>query len=181
VEVSGQIAESALAEVMLVLNERLAGLTLREIRSSLGDRVRDSAVTPGGGELLNVFVQEGDTLFDLPVVTEEHEVVLGQTSVLADQPEFTSGDGMRRLLELTDQKRHLAEVLRNRAEAPGITITIGNEHSDPRLEPFTIVTAEYRVGALSGVLGVIGPTRMPYEKVIALVRHTSVMVSDILH
>jgi heat-inducible transcriptional repressor len=43
------------------------------------------------------------------------------------------------------------------------------------------VTAEYRVGALNGVIGVIGPTRMPYDKVVALVRHTSLLVSDILH
>jgi heat-inducible transcriptional repressor len=42
------------------------------------------------------------------------------------------------------------------------------------------VTAEYRAGALSGVIGVIGPTRMPYDKVIALVGHTSVLVSEIL-
>jgi heat-inducible transcriptional repressor len=181
VEVAGQIAESALAEVTVVLNERLGGLTMREVRSSLGDRVRDAGVSAGGNDLLNVFVQEGDTLFDLPVVPEEQEVVLGQASVLADQPEFTTGNGMRRLLELTEQKRHLAEVLRSRPLSPGISITIGNEHGDARLEPFTIVTAEYRVGALSGVIGVIGPTRMPYEKVIALVRHTSVMVTDILH
>jgi heat-inducible transcriptional repressor len=181
VEVASQVAESVLAEVAVVLNERLAGLTMREIRASLGDRVRDSAMSLGASDLLNVFVQEGDMLFDMPVVTEEQEVVLGQASVLADQPEFTSGDGMRRLLELTERKQALAEVLRQRAASPGISITIGNEHGDPRLEPFTIVTAEYRVGALSGVIGVIGPTRMPYDKVIALVRHTSVMVSDILH
>ncbi len=181
VEVTGQIAETALAEVMVVLSECLAGLTLREIRASLGDRVRDTAVSQSGSDLLNIFVQEGDTLFDLPVVAPEQTVLFGQASVLADQPEFTTGDGMRRLLELTEEKHRLAEVLRSRAASPGISITIGNEHGDPRLEPFTIVTAEYRVGALSGVIGVIGPTRMPYEKVIALVRHTSVMVSDILH
>ncbi|MGQ0649558.1 MAG: heat-inducible transcriptional repressor HrcA [Gemmatimonadaceae bacterium] len=180
VEVAGQMAESALAEVMMVLNERLAGLTLREIRSSLGHRLRDTAATSGAHELLNVFVQEGETLFDLPVGTEDSGVVLGQASVLAEQPEFTTGDGMRKLLELTERKTHLAEVLRTRSASPGISITIGNEHGDPRLEPFTIVTAEYTVGALSGVIGVIGPTRMPYDKVIALVRHTSVLVSDIL-
>jgi heat-inducible transcriptional repressor len=179
VEVAGQMAESAIAEVMLVLNERLGGLTLREIRASLGDRLRDTTATAGAHELLNVFVQEGDTLFDLPGGSED-AVVLGQASVLAEQPEFTSGDGMRRLLELTERRTHLAELLQRRALAPGLSITIGNEHSDPRLEPFTIVTAEYRVGALSGVIGVIGPTRMPYEKVIALVRHTSMLVSDIL-
>jgi heat-inducible transcriptional repressor len=59
-------------------------------------------------------------------------------------------------------------------------VTIGNENDDPRLERFTIVTSGYRAGSLSGVIGVIGPTRMPYEKVISLVQHTSRLVSDLL-
>lgn len=180
VEVPGQIAESALAEVGLVLNERLSGLTLREIRTSLGSRLRDSGGGPGTRELLNVFVQEGDLLFDLPVAPATEDVVLGQASVLAEQPEFATGESMRRLLALTDTREHLAEVLRRRNAEPGISITIGAEHGDPRFENLTVVTAAYRTGALSGVIGVIGPTRMPYEKVVALVRHTSLLVSDLL-
>ena len=181
VEVDGQIAESAVAEVMLVLNERLGGLTLRAIRASLGERLRDTNATAGASELLNVFVQERETLFDVPASGDDDGVVLGQASVLAEQPEFSTGDGMRRLLALTETRAQLATLLRGRSESPGISITIGNEHGDPKLENFTIVTAEYRVGALNGVIGVIGPTRMPYDKVIALVRHTSLLVSDILH
>jgi heat-inducible transcriptional repressor len=181
VEVPGQIAESALAEVTMVLNERLAGLTLRQVRSSLGSRLRDTTTQADSRELLNVFVQECDTLFDLPLTSREDDVLWGQASVLAEQPEFTSGESMRRLLALTDTREHLAEFLRRRNNAPGITITIGTENSDPRLQDFTVVTTEYRTGALAGVIGVIGPTRMPYDKVIALVRHTSLLVSDILH
>lgn len=181
VEVDSQIAETAVAEVMLVLNERLAGLPLRMIRSTLGERLRDTGGSAGASELLNVFVQEGETLFDVPVSGDDDGVVLGQASVLAEQPEFSSGDGMRRLLALTETRAQLGQLLRGRSASPGISITIGNEHGDPRLESFTIVTAEYRVGALNGVIGVIGPTRMPYDKVIALVRHTSLLVSDILH
>jgi heat-inducible transcriptional repressor len=71
-------------------------------------------------------------------------------------------------------------LLETRGGGPGISITIGNEHGDPRLEPFTVVTAEYNAGSLSGVIGVIGPTRMPYDKVIALVDHTSRLVSNLL-
>ena len=67
----------------------------------------------------------------------------------------------------------LGEAIRKRAQAPGISITIGAEHDDPSLEDFTVVTAEYHVGSLAGVIGVIGPTRMPYDKVISLVSHTS--------
>ena len=51
---------------------------------------------------------------------------------------------------------------------------------DPRLGAFTVVTAGYTAGSLSGVIGVIGPTRMPYDKVIALVGHTSQLVSELL-
>lgn len=180
VEVPGQIADSALAEVAMVLNERLGGLTLRDIRSTLGARLRDSATRPESRELLNVFVQEGEALFDLPLAAPNDGVVLGQASVLAEQPEFATGESMRRLLALTDTREDLADFLRRRGTAPGISITIGTENSDPRLERLTVVTAEYRNGALSGVIGVIGPTRMPYDKVIALVQHTSRLVSDLL-
>jgi heat-inducible transcriptional repressor len=180
VEVPGQIAESALTEVSMVLNERLSGLSLRDIRSSLSSRLRDAGAQGSSRELLNVVVQEGEVLFDLPVTTPSDDVVLGQASILAEQPEFSTGESMRRLLALTDTREHLAEVLRKRSTEPGISITIGAEHGDPRLDRLTVVTAAYTTGALSGVIGVIGPTRMPYEKVIALVRHTSLLVTDLL-
>ena len=178
VEISGSIAESALAEVTKVLNERLAGLTLEDIRSSLGVRLRDSVSVPDAQELLNIFVQEADALFDAQL--GEDRVVLGQASVLADQPEFAEADRMRRLLELTERPDALADALRKRGETSGISITIGGEHEDERLRDFTVVTAEYHTGSLSGVIGVIGPTRMPYEKVISLVNHTSQLLSDLL-
>ncbi len=87
---------------------------------------------------------------------------------------------MRQLIELTETHQQLASMLGSRPGANGVSIVIGNEHGDPRLEPFTVVTAEYSAGSLSGVIGVIGPTRMPYDKVIALVGHTSRLVSDLL-
>jgi heat-inducible transcriptional repressor len=162
-----------------VLNERLSGLTLAEVRATLAERLRGSSPTAQATELLNIFVQEGEQLFDVALPMDEDSVVLGQASLLADQPEFASRENMRKLMALTDTRRHLAEVLRRRSEGTGISITIGNEHGDPTLEGFTVVTAEYRAGALTGVIGVIGPTRMPYDKVISLVNHTSRLVTDL--
>jgi heat-inducible transcriptional repressor len=179
-EVKGAIAEDALAEVSRVLNERLAGLTLHAIRSSLGARLRDSSVAGESKELLNIFVQEGEQIFDAALPREDESVVLGQTSVLAEQPEFARGQSLRRLLEITDTPQRLAELLRQRSAASGISITIGNEHADPRFGDFTVISAEYAAGPLKGVIGVIGPTRMPYEKVISLVQHTSRLLSDLL-
>jgi heat-inducible transcriptional repressor len=177
VDARGQIADEAIAEVSRVLNERLSGLTLREVRNSLSQRLRDTAV--GAAELINVFVEEGEHIFD-EAFDSANDVMLGAASVLAEQPEFASADSMRRLVALTETRHYLAEVLRKRSESSGVSITIGNEHDDPALENFTLVTAQYHVGALNGVIGVIGPTRMPYDKVISLVTHTSQLVTDLL-
>ena len=180
VDVQGEIADAAIAEVTHVLNERLAGLSLRQIRSSLGDRLRDIGPTPEASHLLNVFIEEGDQLFESALEPSVDTVMLGQASVLAEQPEFASIDNMRKLVALTETREKLGELLRRRSETGGVSITIGNEHSDPRLASFTVVTASYHAGPLTGVIGVIGPTRMPYDKVISLVTHTSELVTDLL-
>jgi heat-inducible transcriptional repressor len=179
VEVPGTIADEALVEVTIVLNERLAGLTLEAVRTSLAARLRDVPGSANASALLNIFLQEGEQVF-ARVAEPSESVVLGQASVLADQPEFASGERMRQLIALTERRQELAALLQARSGAPGLSITIGNEHGDPGLGAFTVVTAEYQAGALSGVIGVIGPTRMPYHKVVALVSHTSQLVSDLL-
>ena len=177
VDVKGEVADAAISEVMRVLNERLAGLMLSEVRRSLTARLRDAV--PSAPELLNVFVEEGEYLFDAAIAPGD-DIVLGQTSVLAEQPEFASADSMRRLMALTDTRHYLAELLRKRTGTSGVTITIGNENGDPALDSFTLVTAQYHVGGLNGVIGVIGPTRMPYDKVISFVTYTSQLVTDLL-
>lgn len=179
VEVPGVIADAALVGVTIVLNERLAGLTLDQVRTSLAARLRDVHTTPEAAELLNIFVQEGEHVFGRAVEPID-TVVMGKPSLLADQPEFATGERMRQLFELTETRHHLTTLLGQRPGGSGLSITIGNEHGDPRLEPFTVVTAGYQAGSLSGVIGVIGPTRMSYEKVISLVEHTSKLVSDLL-
>ena len=179
VEAPVQVAETALATVALVLNERLAGLTLREIRTTLPERLRDTEASSDALELLNIFIQGSDQLFELPP-TVGPDVLLGQASVLAEQPEFATGESLRTLLALTDQPLALAEVLRRRAPSAGISITIGAEHDEPRLQRLTVVTAEYQLNGLAGIIGVIGPTRMPYEKVVSLVTHTSRLITDLI-
>lgn len=180
VDVPATLPPSTLGAVSQVLNERLCGLTLREIRSTLRHRLRDSV--PAGderaSELLNVFLQSGDEWFSEPPAAAS--VHLGSASVLADQPEFNSGERLRGLIELTEQRELLGSELGDRIGRSGLQITIGGEHANPALAGFTVVTSEYRVRNLRGVIGVIGPTRMPYDRVIALVDSTSNLVSEFL-
>ena len=176
VEVPAELAADAVQHVTVVLNERLAGLTLKEIRATLADRLRDAAPDePGSSELLNIFVQEAEDLFDVP----SDAVHLGSTQPLAEQPEFSTRERLQGLLDVTERRDLLREALAARG-AEGLTITIGQEHSDTRLSPFTLVTSTYRFGPLTGVIGVMGPTRMPYDKIAALVNHTSRLVGELL-
>jgi heat-inducible transcriptional repressor len=181
VDLPGEVQPDVLTSVTQVLNERLGGLTLQAIRETLPDRLRDTGVGDLGGaeELLNIFIQSGSELFDWTPL-QGANVHLGQTSVLASQPEFNTGEQLKGLIELTEQRDLLAEVLGNREHKGGLKITIGSENPEEALSDFTLVTAEYRVGQLTGVIGVIGPTRMPYEKVIAIVDYTSTLVNSVL-
>src|SRR5207244_2139602 len=88
---SHQIREELAVRVAVVLNERLAGLTLREIRATLSERLRDAAPGAGSSELLNIFIQEADDLFDVqPTGAVGGGVVLGSAQLLAGQPEFAT-------------------------------------------------------------------------------------------
>jgi heat-inducible transcriptional repressor len=176
VEVPSHMAPDAVAHVAVVLNERLAGLSLKEIRTTLADRLRDAGTDAGATDLLNIFVQEAEELFDVPAPPG---VVLGSTTALAVQPEFATKERLQGLMEVTERHDLLREALAARG-GDGLTITIGGEHVDPRLAPFTLVTSSYRFGPLSGVIGVMGPTRMPYDKIAALVEHTSRLVGELL-
>ncbi|MFO7588814.1 MAG: heat-inducible transcriptional repressor HrcA [Gemmatimonadota bacterium] len=161
-----------------VLNERLAGSTLREIHGTLTERLRDVRLAdPSAAELMNIFVESGPDIFEWAVSPED--VHLGSISVVADQPEFVSGERLRALMQLVERRELLASILHSRALEEGTRITIGGEHGAPELADLTIVTATYSVGHVEGVVGVIGPTRMPYEKVIALVDYTSSLVSNL--
>src|SRR5579884_674428 len=166
-------------ELLRVYTERLAGLALRDIRATLPARLRDAAPEPAAGELLNIFIQEAEELFDMPPAAGPGGVVLGSAQLLAEQPEFATKERLQGLLEVTERRDLLREALAKQL-GRGLTITIGSEHDDPKLAPFTLVTASYRLGPLTGVIGVLGPTRMPYDKIIALVDHTSRLVGELL-
>src|SRR5947208_8368111 len=167
VEVPSHMAAEAVRHVAVVLNERLGGLTLREIRGTLSDRLRDAAGDSGAHELLNIFIQEADELFDVPAsAAATAGVVLGSAQLLAGQPEFATQERLQGLLEVTERRDLLRQALAKRL-GHGLTITIGSEHRDSRLSPFTLVTASYRLGALPGVIGVLGPARMAYDKIVA--------------
>jgi heat-inducible transcriptional repressor len=175
--VEGERADSdeALGSVAGFLNERLAGQTLREIRETYRDRLADGPAEHA--DLVNIFLEQAEGLFSARTPAGE-DVVLGPTAGLAAQPEFADREHLRTLLQLTEQRDVLAEALRDR-RADGIVISIGGEHAIPPLLDFSMVTAEYDMGSVHGTIGVIGPTRMPYDRMVSLVEYTARLLSTL--
>jgi heat-inducible transcriptional repressor len=177
IEVASGLPAEAVDKVASVLNERLSGSTLHDIRTSVRERLRDLSGGKGGQELLNIFVEEADQIFGV-ADPDEQAVLLGSAQMLADQPEFKSNERMRALIELTERREVLTRALKSRGTG-GVTVTIGAEHDDPKLNSLTLVTSTYQRDGLTGVIGVMGPTRMPYEKIISIVEHTSRLIGDL--
>lgn len=175
--VEGEWADSddALGSVAGFLNERLAGQTLREIRETYRDRLADGPAEHA--DLVNIFLEQAEGLFSARAPAGE-DVLLGPTAGLAAQPEFADREHLRTLLQLTEQRDVLAEALRDR-RADGIVISIGGEHAIPPLVDFSMVTAEYEMGSVHGTIGVIGPTRMPYDRMVSLVEYTARLLSTL--
>ena len=174
VETPVEVAESELEAVASFLNERLAGLSLREVRETYRDRL--GGVPSKHAELLNIFLEQAEHAF-APAPAGD-DVILGPASSLASQPEFASRESLRNLLELTERRDVLAQALHSH-RATGIVISIGDEHSLPPLLDFSLVTTQYEVGGFRGMIGVIGPTRMPYERVVSVVQYTARLLSSV--
>lgn len=172
VDVATRVPRATLQAVSQALNERLAGSAISEIQTTLHERLGDlSFSNRGAEELMNIFVHSGPDVFEW--ARREREIHLGSAAALTEQPEFTTSERLRELLLLTERRELLASVLGDRGGSDGPHVTIGAEHGQPELEDLTIVTANYAVGSLQGTVGVIGPTRMPYDKVVSIVDWTS--------
>src|SRR5690625_7871203 len=103
------VPAEALQPIGVVLNERLAGRSLREIRGTLSERLRDSIQSSDrqATELLEVFIQGAEDLFESPDL-EDGDDYIGRTSVLADLPMFARTTNLKRILEFTNNKDLMA-------------------------------------------------------------------------
>jgi len=176
VELDSRADSPGLDHLAARLRERLVGLTLREIKRTAGHRLREAVQDEN--DPLNVFVQSADNLFELE--GGDRQLVLGETGRLADQPEFREGSGLRTLIDLTDRKMLLLENMKRRAGQDGLSISIGSENGVSELAGFTVVTDTYNMGGMRGIIGVIGPTRMSYSRIISVVEYSSRLLSQVL-
>jgi heat-inducible transcriptional repressor len=154
------------------LNERLSGLTLEQIRKSLNERL---PIEVKSKPLISVLLARASEIFDFSEPLEVH--TCGTQHVLM-QPEFSDSGMMERILTLIDDRRKLISLFNK--DSDDTNISIGKENTDSRMRPFTVISTTYKRGKDIGTLGVIGPTRLQYGKVLPLVEYVSKVMSDYL-
>jgi heat-inducible transcriptional repressor len=167
--------QSQLIEATNVVNTHYSGLTIEEMREHLRrdvDQIRaDIAV------LMNAAVQAGTEA----EAAHDQVVVSGERNLLIVQDFSHDMGSLRRMFDLFEQKTHLMRLLDGSSRAEGVQIYIGGESKVVPYEELSVVSAPYEIdGRVVGTLGVIGPTRMAYDRMIEIVDITSRMVTHVL-
>ena len=166
---------SQLIEASNFLNSHYAGMAIEEVRERLKNEVEALR-----GEIADL-MQEAVVVSSEAIESRDEVVVSGERNLLAVS-DFSSDMGnLRKLFDLFEQKAQLMRLLDVSSRAEGVRIYIGGESQVIPYQELSVVTAPYEVdGQVVGTLGVIGPMRMPYEKMIQIVDITSKLVSTAL-
>lgn len=173
-EVKTEIPRAKLDDVSRLLNERLSGLALSEIRTSLYNRVCDMRGEETG--LISLFIDSVDKLFDEQGSIEKLHI--GGTAGILSQPEFEHTERYRSIIELLDSEDMIIHVLEKTENKDGvIAVSIGDENNVQQLKEYSVVTSTYTVGTSTGSVGIIGTKRMNYSKMIPLVDYVAKTIS----
>ena len=158
------------------INEHFVGLRVDDIRAHLLRELREAS-----SELHQMLAQAVDLAAAAFAPQAEAGLGRGQTNLMA-YAELANLDRLRELFEAFQKKNELLQLMETCAKAPGVRLFIGEESGFAALDGCSVVTASYGAqGRLLGAVGVIGPTRMAYDRVIPVVQATARLLSDALN
>ena len=170
--------QSQLQQAANYLNSICGGRELDAIRADLLKELRK--MKRDVSELMQTAIEMAQQVFTAPAASDDF-VMSGHTNLM-DVAELGGVDKLKRLFESFNQKRDLLHLLESAINAKGMQIFIGEESGYEVLDECSVVTSPYELnGRVLGVLGVIGPTRMNYERIIPIVDLTAKMLGSALN
>lgn len=173
IRVSENLDGDALYAISRMLTERFAGRTLQEVQELLGAYSRqsgaDGRVLQGIADLAAQMARQAST----------DTVTVGGSHNILNYPEYSDVEKARAFLSILEEKQRLMRLISDSDAA--FTVRIGPETGLPEMNDCSLVTARYRVGSdHKGFVGVIGPTRMPYSRVLGALSAVGSALSDLL-
>jgi heat-inducible transcriptional repressor len=167
---------SELVEAGNLLNQNYAGLTFEEIKKRIHEELKQ--LREDMTELMAAALEAGSQAIN---ESADEVVISGESNLLDIQDLSSNMVSLRRLFDLFERKTGLLQLLDISSRAQGVQIFIGGESGLVPLDECSLVTAPYEVdGQIVGTVGVIGPTRMAYERVIPIVDITAKLLSSAL-
>ncbi|HEX7030329.1 MAG TPA: heat-inducible transcriptional repressor HrcA [Gammaproteobacteria bacterium] len=177
-ELDRAYSQSELQQFANYLNTHFAGRDVGQIRASLLKELRNTRESMN--DMMAAAITMAEQMFERAPPDEDY-VLAGETHLM-EFAELSNVDKLRQLFEAFNKKREILHLLDQCVAADGVQIFIGEESGYQVLDECSVVTAPYRVNEeLVGVLGVIGPTRMAYERVIPIVDMTAKLLSAALN
>jgi len=168
--------QSQLVEASNYLNSNYLGLAIEQVRERVQNEV-DSLRSEIAGLMQAAVVVSTDAISE----STDDVVISGERNLLSVSDFSSDMSHLRRAFDLFEQKAQLMRLLDFSSRADGVRIYIGGESQVVPFEELSIVSAPYEVdGKVVGTLGVIGPTRMAYDRMIQIVDITSRLVSNAL-
>jgi heat-inducible transcriptional repressor len=167
--------QTQLVEAANFLNANYSGMEIEQVRERLKGEVQKLQ-----GEIAALMQTAVQASSDA-IAAQDEVVISGERNLLAVSDFSSDMSHLRRAFDLFEQKTQLMRLLDISSQAAGVRIFIGGESQVVPFEELSIVSAPYEVdGQVVGTLGVIGPTRMPYDRMIQIVDITSKLVSNAL-
>ncbi|HOO71104.1 MAG TPA: heat-inducible transcriptional repressor HrcA [Spirochaetota bacterium] len=175
VSVSSNLTQDELYEYSRYLSTELSGYSLNEIREGIFDKLRaEKSIKMGKDIALDIA--------ELALSeTREAELSIEGIENLLKIPEMVQEERLSSLLNIIEEKNILKKIMEKIVENDGVKILIGQEINETKVSGCSMVATSYKISNKKvGAVGVLGPTRMDYEKVVPLVDYSGKIISDYL-
>jgi len=162
-EVESELSRQQLESTSWFINERLSGLSLEEIKNSIDKRLQEEK----DNMVVDLIIHSSYKIFKLEDPKNLH---LCGTHNIMSNPEFSDRELAVKILEVIESKQEILNHF-EQVDDDKVSIKIGRENKEHHLQTCSIISVKYQSGNVYGTLGVVGPTRMQYTKIIALVEY----------
>ena len=177
-EMDSEVENTILESVESKLNEKLCGLTFKQIKTTFSERFKD--IEQEEKPIIRLFLESANKVF-ADSMKDDKIVLTGAKNILS-QPEFENPEKFESIIELIENKDIVIHILEQHMEEnkDSVVVKIGKENLHEKFYEYSIITKEYNLGEVKGILGIIGPKRMEYSKIISIVGYISETLSNFL-
>jgi heat-inducible transcriptional repressor len=173
--ISTNVTQDELYKCSKFLTSELGGYSLMEIKKGVIDGLRERLPKDEQSQMAMDIAQLA------LAESEEPDIYVDGVENLLHIPEMIESERLRSLLHLIEEKKVLRKIMEKTMESEGVYTLIGEEIREAEVSGCSIVSTSYKIGNKNvGVVGIIGPTRMDYEKVVPLIDYTGKLFSDFL-